>query len=175
MTTGQRPDEAEPSSMSEWSRAVLDAALDAVVMIDRHGRVVYWSPSAAALFGRSWPEVAGRDMAEMIIPPELQEAHRQAFHSSTIDAEGSILGRRIEVVGQRGDGSRFPVELTVTRTDRGTTVCTPGICVISLSGSSCLRSCMAAGIVWSRSLIRPGGGSSGTYMMVRSSSWWVQP
>jgi signal transduction histidine kinase len=66
-------------------------------------------------------EVAGQELAELIIPPELRGRHRQALHASGLGRPGSILGRRIEVTGQRSDGSVFPVELTITRTDRGET------------------------------------------------------
>jgi PAS domain S-box-containing protein len=114
-------DAAKATPVSPWSRRVLDAAMDAVIMIDGQGRVVYWNPAAALMFGYRWEEVAWRDMAELIIPARLRDPHRQAFSHSDLGRTGSILGRRIEVTGQRADGSQFPVELTITRTDDGPT------------------------------------------------------
>lgn len=91
--------------------------MDAIIVIDDRGRVRYWNRAAALMFGRSWDEVAEQDMASLIIPPQLQDAHRRAFAKSDLGAAGSILGRRMEVTGQRADGSQFPLELTITRTD----------------------------------------------------------
>ena len=91
--------------------------MDAVIMIDIRGRILYWNPAAAAMFGRRSAEVVGEDMAALIIPPELRGAHRRAFSHSELGTSGRILGRRIEVEGQHADGTRFPVELTITRTD----------------------------------------------------------
>jgi PAS domain S-box-containing protein len=108
-----------PAVLSAWSRRVLDSAMDAVVVIDDRGRVVYWNPAAVAMFGHTWEQVAGRDMANLIIPPQLRPAHREAFGRSGLGGPRSVLGRRIEVVGQHVDGTLFPVELTITRTDEG--------------------------------------------------------
>lgn len=119
--TNDEPSQAGPAPLSAWSRTVLDSAMDAVIMIDGQGQVVYWNPAAASMFGRSWAEVAGQELAELIIPPQLRSRHRQALDASDLGSPGSILGRRIEVTGQRRDGSGFPVELTITRTDRGET------------------------------------------------------
>ncbi|HYP46988.1 MAG TPA: PAS domain S-box protein [Propionibacteriaceae bacterium] len=96
---------------------MLDSAMDAVIMIDIRGRILYWNPAAADMFGRESADVVGEDMAALIIPPELQGAHRRAFSHSELGTSGRILGRRIEVEGQHADGTRFPVELTITRTD----------------------------------------------------------
>jgi hypothetical protein len=64
---------------------------------------------AVLMFAHRWEDVAWRDMAELIIPPRL----RDAFSRSDLGRSGSILGRRIEVTGQRADGTQFPVELTL--------------------------------------------------------------
>jgi PAS domain S-box-containing protein len=119
--TSDEPGETGPAPLSAWSRAVLDSAMDAIIMIDGQGQVVYWNPAAASMFGRSRAEVAGQDLAELIIPPQLRGRHRRSLDASDLGRPGSILGRRIEVAGQRRDGSVFPVELTITRTDRGET------------------------------------------------------
>src|SRR4051794_34320238 len=55
--------------------AMLDAALDCVVTMDDQGRVVDFNPAAERTFGYRAADVIGRDMAELIIPPELRERH----------------------------------------------------------------------------------------------------
>jgi len=95
-------------------KSVLDAALDAVIMMDEQGRVTSWNARAEALFGWSRDEAVGRILAEMIIPPRHREAHTAGLKRFLATGEGPAIGRRIEVAGLRRDGSEFPVELTIT-------------------------------------------------------------
>jgi PAS domain S-box-containing protein len=96
-------------------RAVLAAALDAVVIADANGLVLEFNPAACATFGYSRDHALGREMAELIIPPELRERHRKGLARYLRTERPSLLDRRIEITGMRADGSRFPVELTITR------------------------------------------------------------
>jgi len=94
---------------------VFSAALDAVVVMDSTGLVRDWNPAAEDVFGYSWNETVGRELAELIIPPAYRAAHRLAFARYLETREPTILDRRLELTALRHDGSEFPVELTVTR------------------------------------------------------------
>jgi PAS domain S-box-containing protein len=96
-------------------RAVLEAALDAVVMIDADGTVVGWNPAAERIFGYQAEEAMGREMADLIVPPELRDHHREGLARFVETGYGPILDRRVEITGMRRDGTTFPVELTITR------------------------------------------------------------
>src|SRR4051794_7493911 len=96
-------------------RAMLDAALDCVVTMDHQGHVVDFNPAAERTFGYAASEVVGRDMAELIIPPELRERHRRGLQRYLSSSEAAVLDRRLEITGMRADGTTFPVELTITR------------------------------------------------------------
>jgi signal transduction histidine kinase len=54
-------------------------------------------------------------MAELIIPPALQQAHRRGLARFLATGRPVVLDRRLELTGMRRDGSEFPVELTITR------------------------------------------------------------
>jgi PAS domain S-box-containing protein len=110
----RRAEEAVRASESRL-RAMLDAALDAVVTMDHHGRVIGWNPAAEATFGYRPAEAVGRDMAELIVPPQLRGEHRRGLARYLQTEQRSVLDRRVELIGMRRDGSEFPVELTVTR------------------------------------------------------------
>jgi PAS domain S-box-containing protein len=97
--------------------AMLDAALDCIVTMDSDGRVVDFNPAAERTFGYSAAEAVGHDMAELIIPPELRERHRNGLARYLASEEAVLLDRRLEITGIRADGSTFPVELTITRID----------------------------------------------------------
>jgi len=96
-------------------RAMLEAALDAVVTMDHHGRVIGWNPAAEATFGYRPAEVIGRDMADLIVPPSLRRVHRDGLARYLGTGHRAVLDRRLELTGMRRDGTEFPVELTVTR------------------------------------------------------------
>lgn len=95
--------------------AVIDAALDCVITIDHRGRVLEFNPAAHETFGYEPNEAIGRELAELIVPPELRERHRQALARCARTGEGTLLDRRVELTGMRSDGSNFPAEVTITR------------------------------------------------------------
>jgi PAS domain S-box-containing protein len=96
-------------------RAMLDAALDCVITMDHRGRVVDFNPAAEQTFGYHAGDAIGRDMADLIIPPELRERHRGGFARYMATEKPVLLDRRVEITGLRADGTTFPVELTITR------------------------------------------------------------
>ena len=110
----RRVEEAVHASESRL-RAMLDAALDAVVTMDHRGRVIGWNPAAEATFGYQASEVIGRDMADLIIPPSIRAAHRRGLARFLETQQVAVLDRRLELIGMRRDGGEFPVELTITR------------------------------------------------------------
>ena len=92
--------------------AVLDAALDSVVVMNEHGLVVEWNKAAQATFGWTRAEAVGQELAALIIPPAQRSAHRQALAAHGT-RESQVLGRRLELTAVRRDGTEFPVELTI--------------------------------------------------------------
>lgn len=98
-------------------QAVLDAALDCIVVIDGEGRILEWNRSAERTFGYARDEAVGQELGGLVVPPALREAHRAGLRRYTAGGPPAILGRRIEITGMRADGTEFPVELTVVRVD----------------------------------------------------------
>ena len=113
----RRRDSEALSAKEARHRAMLDAALDCVVTMDHEGCVVDFNPAAERTFGHAASDAVGRDMAELIIPPELRERHRRGLARYVTTEEPVLLDRRLEITGLRADGTRFPVELTITRID----------------------------------------------------------
>ena len=96
-------------------QAMLDAALDAVVTIDDAGLVRGWNRAAEEIFGFRAEEALGRELAELIVPPSLRQAHRNGFARYLATGRPVVLDRRIEITGRHADGREFPVELAITR------------------------------------------------------------
>jgi len=96
-------------------RAVLAASLDAVIIADADGVVLEFNPAACQTFGYRRDEAVGRELAELIVPPELRARHRRGLARYLRTETPRVLDQRIEITAVRSDGSVFPVELTITR------------------------------------------------------------
>ncbi len=107
---------AELAASEARQRAILEAALDAVISIDQCARVTYVNSAFERIFGYRAAEVIGRELADIVMPPALREAHRQGFARYLTTGQARILDQRIEMTAMRADGSQFPAEVTVTRT-----------------------------------------------------------
>jgi PAS domain S-box-containing protein len=99
--------------------AILDSALDGVITIDENGRIIDFNPAAERMFGHRANDVRGADMADLIIPPEFRQRHREAFARYLATGEATLIGGRAELSGLRANGDEFPVELSITRGDVG--------------------------------------------------------
>ena len=113
VTERRRGDEALRRSEARM-KSVLDAALDAVIMMDEQGLVVSWNARAEDLFGLRHDDAIGRSVAELIIPPRYRADHARGLKAYLATGEGPVIGRRTELSALRRDGSEFPIELTVT-------------------------------------------------------------
>jgi len=95
--------------------AILNAAFDCIVTMDADGRVVEVNPATERAFGYAASEMVGRDLAELIIPPELREPHRHGLERYVTTGQGRMVGHPVELPAMRADGSEFPVEIAITR------------------------------------------------------------
>ncbi|HEY3184580.1 MAG TPA: PAS domain S-box protein [Gaiellaceae bacterium] len=111
----RRQAEEEVRASESRLRAMLEAALDAVVTMDQSGRVLGWNHAAETTFGYRADEAVGRDMADLIVPPALRGAHRKGLARFLETDQAVILDRRLELKGLHKNGTEFPVELTITR------------------------------------------------------------
>jgi PAS domain S-box-containing protein len=109
--------EAELRESLARGRAILDSALDAIVTIDENGMIVEFNVAAERTFGRSRSEVLGKQMAELLIPPSLRDAHYGGLQAFQATGQARILGRRLELTAMRADGSEFPVELAISKVE----------------------------------------------------------
>src|SRR4051812_4475 len=70
----KRAEEALRESESRKA-AVLESALDAIVIMDHEGKIVDFNPAAEKTFGCDRAAAIGMSMAEMIMPPSYRDAH----------------------------------------------------------------------------------------------------
>ena len=113
--TERRKNEAAFRESEARKTAIVENSLDAIVTMNADGEVVEWNRAAEQIFGYARDEVVGQDMAELIVPPGLREAHRSSRERYLQTGEKGILNQRIEVPGLRKDGQEIAVELVVVR------------------------------------------------------------
>ncbi len=99
------------------NRAMLDAALDAVITIDHEGCIVEVNAAVQRLFGHAPETLIGREMADVLVPPALRSSHRAGLERVAAGGAGRLLGTRVEITALHADGRELPVELTITRID----------------------------------------------------------
>lgn len=101
-------------SLEELERAMITAALDAIVVMDENGVTLEFNPSAQRIFGYTREEARGKLVADLIIPPAYRETHRLGLEHFLETGEGAIIDKHVdEITGIRKSGEEFPVELTV--------------------------------------------------------------
>ncbi len=106
--------EAELRLSEAQKRAVLEAALDAVIAMDHEGRILEFNPAAERIFGQPRYEVIGLPFAETVLAPASRAAHQQRLRQYLSAGTGSFLGQREQVTGRRTDGTEFSMELGFT-------------------------------------------------------------
>src|SRR5262249_30853216 len=116
---GKRLIELEAAVRDREARkiAILNSAFDAVVMIDGDGRVLEINSAAERLFGYSHGEAVGRELASLIVPPELREEHRHALATYDPSKPSRIVGQRVELDAVKANGDSIPIELSVARAE----------------------------------------------------------
>ena len=95
-------------------RAVMDTALDGIVMIDAQGLVQSYNAAAQRILGWSADEVLGRNV-NMLMPEPHQSAHDGYLNHHLSTGEERIIGTGREVEVRRKDGTLVPVHLAVGR------------------------------------------------------------
>ncbi len=93
-------------------RSVVEAAGDAIIVIDSRGHVVFWNRAAEAMFGYPASEVIGQPLT-IVMPERFREAHQKKMQRVASMGKSPLFGQVVEVMGLRKDGSEFPLELSL--------------------------------------------------------------
>jgi PAS domain S-box-containing protein len=104
--------ERELRESSARLRAVVETAVDGVILIDSRGRILMFNPACERLFQYRAAEVMHENV-KLLMPPSYSVEHDSYIRNFLETGNRKIIGIGREVVGRRKDGSTFPMDLSV--------------------------------------------------------------
>ncbi|MBI4194058.1 MAG: PAS domain S-box protein [Betaproteobacteria bacterium] len=103
---------AQLSDSEERHRAVVDTAVDAIIVIDERSAIQRFNPGAERMFGYSEAEVAGKRVS-LLMPSPYRAEHDGYVARYLATGEKRVIGTSREVIARRKDGTEFPADLAV--------------------------------------------------------------
>jgi PAS domain S-box-containing protein len=97
---------------SQRMRAVVETAVDGVILIDAFGNILMFNPACERLFGYKAREVIGQNV-RMLMPAPYRDEHDGYITAYRKTGDAKIIGVGREVTALRKDGSTFPMDLSV--------------------------------------------------------------
>jgi protein-histidine pros-kinase len=111
-----------------WARSafggLLEAAPDAMLVVDESGRIVLVNSQVLAMFGYDRDDLVDQPV-ERLIPPAARSAHAAHRSGYVATPRVRVMGSGLDLRASRKDGSEFPVEISLSpmRTPEGLLVC----------------------------------------------------
>ena len=97
----------------DLARSILNAAPDAIIVVDTAGTVCFANQQVSTLFGYAHDEVVGRSVEQLV--PERFRGRHAGLRSGYLKGGGARpMGQGLDLYGRRRDGSEFPVEISLS-------------------------------------------------------------
>jgi PAS domain S-box-containing protein len=97
----------------QLARSILDAAPDALIIIDDSGAIHFANRQVSALFGHSHDALIGK-CVDILLPERLRDQHPEMRRSYFKNGRVRPMGAGLNLFGRRQDGTEFPVEISLS-------------------------------------------------------------
>src|SRR3984957_8884709 len=98
---------------AEFARGALEAAPDAMIIIDAAGTVCYANRQVSTLFGYAHSEIIGQNV-DRLMPERFRSRHVGHRQSYTSNVRVRPMGAGLDLLGRRQDGTEFPIEISLS-------------------------------------------------------------
>jgi two-component system sensor kinase FixL len=97
-------------------QAIVDTAVDGIILMDAGGTVTMFNPACERIFGYAAEEIVGGDV-KRLMPSPYRDEHDQYLENYRRTGERKIIGIGREVLGLRKSGDTFPLDLSVGKVE----------------------------------------------------------
>ena len=111
MDDARKPGDALQRSESTV-RALLESAAQGILAVNKDGRFVLANRMAEKIFGYDQEELL-RQSLDLLVPRDVQHRHREHHKAFFANPKSRPMGLGLDLEGQRKDGSRFPIEVSL--------------------------------------------------------------
>jgi len=94
--------------------AITESANDAIIVLSSPDVIHFWNKKAEEIFGYKIDEVVGKSVHDLVVPQKFREKAKDGLDNFFKTGKGPVVGKVVEVFGQRKDGREFPIELSVS-------------------------------------------------------------
>ena len=98
----------------EKFKAIAGSAKDAIIMMDNEGDISYWNKAAEEIFGYSAHEALGKELHLFLAPRKYHDAYARGILTFKRTGRGHAVGKTLELEAVRENGTKFPIELSVS-------------------------------------------------------------
>jgi len=112
LTQTLQTQQQEVLEREERIRAIVDTVIDAIITIDERGIIESFNKSAEQIFGYAKSEAIGQNI-KILMPDPHRSQHDQYLNNYFRTGNAKLIGQVREVVGQRKNGTDFPIEISI--------------------------------------------------------------
>ena len=114
MVMNQKQIKEELEKSQNQLKAIINTAIDGIIMINEHGEIQGFNPAAEKIFGYSREEVLGKNV-KLLMPEPARGEHDGYINRYLKTGQARMIGRRgSELIASRKNGELFPLEISLS-------------------------------------------------------------